>query len=115
MKYMLAFLYLFVGTICTVNADNNKTEDLNKSAEHNTTLSKEKKESNRTQTSSALTEKQIREQMERENKYAKEQKFYQGKEYDLKAVEVNPDSLDHIPVIEPDYDFDITDVYRDDI
>jgi len=53
--------------------------------------------------------------MERENKYAKEQKFYQGNEYDLKAVEVNPDSLDHIPVIEPDYDFDITDVYRDDI
>jgi len=33
MKYMLAFLSLFAGTICIVNADNNKTEDLNKSAD----------------------------------------------------------------------------------
>ncbi len=61
-----------------------------------------------------LKEKQIREQMEREKKYAKEQRFYQGKEYDLKSQEVDPDTLDDVPDIKPDYDFDITDVYRDD-
>ncbi len=53
--------------------------------------------------------------MEREEKYAKEQSFAQGDDYDLKAVEVNKDSLDSVPLLEPDYDFDITDVYRDDL
>jgi len=38
-------------------------------------------------------EKEIRKQMEREKKYAKEQTFYQGKDYDLKSFEVNSDSL----------------------
>jgi predicted esterase YcpF (UPF0227 family) len=53
--------------------------------------------------------------MKLEEKYAKEQKFYQGNNYDLKSKEINQKSLDNLPVIEPDYDFDITDVYRDDI
>ena len=57
----------------------------------------------------------IKKQMELEKKYAKEQKFYQGDAYDLKSHEVDPDTLSDIKVIEPDYDFDITDVYRDDI
>ena len=43
------------------------------------------------------------------------QRFYQGDEYDLKAHEVDPASLPDVPLLEPDYDFDITDVYRDDI
>jgi predicted esterase YcpF (UPF0227 family) len=64
---------------------------------------------------SNLTQKQIEEQMKLEEKFAKEQKFYQGSEYDLKSKEINQKSLDNIPAIEPDYDFDITDVYRDDI
>ncbi len=59
-------------------------------------------------------DKHIKEQMEREKKYAKEQKFYNSDEYNFSAVEVDPKSLDKIPVIEPEYDFDITDVYRDD-
>ena len=64
---------------------------------------------------SAATQKHIQEQLKREQKYAKEQKFYQGKEYNLSEHQVTKDQLDAVPVIEPDYDFDITDVYRDDI
>ncbi len=63
----------------------------------------------------ALLEQKVKEQMEREKKYAKEQKFYQGDDYNLSEHEVDPKTLKDIPVIEPDYDFDITDVYRDDI
>jgi len=82
--------------------------------EHNATTPPLAKELNATQKQKLLEEK-IKEQMEREKKYAKEQKFYQGDAYDLKAHEVDPNSLPDVPAIEPDYDFDITDVYRDDI
>jgi hypothetical protein len=60
-------------------------------------------------------EKQIQAQIEREKKYAKEQTFYKGKDYNLSEKQVDPKTLKNIPKIEPDYDFDITDVYRDDI
>jgi cell division protein FtsX len=73
----------------------------------------QKKENNATK--QKIIEEKIKEQMKREEKYAKEQRFYQGDEYDLKAHEVDPNSLPDVPVIEPEYDFDITDVYRDDI
>jgi hypothetical protein len=63
----------------------------------------------------ALKAKHVKEQMEREKKFAKEQKFYQGKEYDLSAEKVDPKDLDSVPEIEPENDFDMTDVYRDDI
>ena len=59
--------------------------------------------------------KHLKEQIEKEKKYAQEQKFYQGDEYDLKGAEVDKSTVDKVPKIEPDYDFDITDVYRDDI
>ena len=62
-----------------------------------------------------LKQKHLKEQMQREKKYAHEQKFYQGKEYDLSEQKVDPKDLDSIPVIEPENDFDMTDVYRDDI
>jgi hypothetical protein len=97
-------------------AETNNTKENNISVEHdNNSKTVEKKDTNKTVSKSKLTDEQVKEQMEREKKYAKEMKFYQGDEYDLKAVEVNQKSLDHIPVIEPDYDFDITDVYRDDL
>ncbi len=91
-------------------------------AESNTTQPKkqnkpvEQKEQNKTKKSAKeILEAQVKAQIEREKKYAKEQKFYQGDEYDLKAHEVDPNALSDVPVIEPDDDFDITDVYRDDI
>jgi hypothetical protein len=97
-------------------AENNHTKESNITSEHNNSkVEKQNNDTNKTKSKSELTEQQVKEQMEREKKYAKEMKFYQGDEYDLKAVEVNEKSLENIPMIEPDYDFDITDVYRDDI
>ena len=62
-----------------------------------------------------LKQKHLKEQMQREKKYADEQKFYQADEYDFSEQEVDPKDLDSIPTIEPENDFDMTDVYRDDI
>jgi len=125
------FLALFVLTSLTLalHAENNESNRTKVTAEHNTSKKEVKKEAKKETSKKAASKKetskkptqeeleaqQVKEQMEREQKYAKEQKFYQGDEYDLKAVEVNQKSLESLPVIEPDYDFDITDVYRDDI
>jgi len=84
-------------------------------AETNATSKSSIKQKESNTSKSERLKKQLKEQMEREKKYAKEQKFYQGDAYDLKSHEVNPNSLPDVPIIEPDYDFDITDVYRDDI
>jgi len=57
---------------------------------------------------------EIEKQMEKEKKYAKEQAFYQGEDYDLKSYEIDPDSLPDVPSLEPDYDFDMSEgVYTD--
>ncbi len=59
-------------------------------------------------------QEQLKKQMEKEQKYAKEQTFYHGKAYDLKSFEVDPDSLPDVPSIKPDYDFDMSEgVYSD--
>ncbi len=83
------------------------TADQNKTVEQNST----KAETN----STSNIDKNLKKQMELEKKYEKEQKFYQGDEYDLKSKEIDKSSLDSIDIIEPEYDFDITDLYRDDI
>ncbi len=72
-------------------------------------------ESLKVEKKSDVVQKHVQEQMQREQKYAKEQKFYQGKDYNLSAVEVDQSDLDSIPTIEPENDFDMSDVYRDDI
>ena len=56
-------------------------------------------------------EKQIKKEMENEKKYAKEQTFYSTENYDFKGAEVNKDSLDSVPELEPQYDFDMDSVY----
>ena len=100
---------IFLGSllIISLHAETNSTQ------ESNATL--KKSDSNKTQMTKTLTEKQVKEQMAREKEYAQSQSFVQGDDYDLKAVEVNLKSLENIPSIEPDYDFDMTDVYRDDL
>ncbi len=61
-----------------------------------------------------LTKKHLKEQMEREKKYSREQKFYGPKDYDFKGVEVSPESVKKIKAIEPEYDFDMDEgVYSD--
>ena len=75
--------------------------------------SNENNESNSSKKESKI-EEQIKKQMEKEQKYAKEQKFYQGAGYDTKSHEVDPNSLPDVPTFEPDYDFDMSEgVYSD--
>jgi len=59
----------------------------------------------------ARADKQLKKEMENEKKYAKEQVFYSEENYDFKGAEVNKDSLDSVPVLEPEYDFDMDSVY----
>ena len=56
------------------------------------------------------SEANIKAQMLREQKYAKEQKFYMGDEYDLSGAEVDPKAVKHTPELEVD-DLDMDDVY----
>jgi len=58
-----------------------------------------------------LTEEALKKAIEDEKRFANEQKFYQGSEYDLKSKEINEDSLKNIEIIEPENDFDMDDVY----
>ena len=77
------------------------------------TLLADSNDTNRSKEKSKITT-EIEKQMEKEKKYAKEKAFYQGKEYDLKSYEIDPDSLPDVPSLEPDDDFDMSEgVYTD--
>ncbi len=58
------------------------------------------------------TTKHIEQQIEKEIKYSKEQKFYGEDEYDFEGAKVDENTLKQIPP-QPDYndDFDMTNVY----
>jgi hypothetical protein len=62
-----------------------------------------------------LTKEQIelQKQIDREKAFARDGTFLKGEDYDLSYAEVNSSNLDNIPIIEPDYDFDMDDVYSD--
>ncbi len=113
-KLFSASLFLMTLTFF-LHAENNDTNKTTSNTEHNNSVKQKKSDSNKTTSSTDITKKQVQEQMKREEKYAKEQIFYQGDDYDLSQHDVNEDSLDSVPLLEPDYDFDITDVYRDDL
>ncbi len=83
--------------------------ETNSSKDNNSTLSQEK-DMNITSKKEKIN-KQLKAQMEKEKKFAKEKTFYQGKDYNLSEHEVDPESLNAIPLIEPDYDFNMDDVY----
>ncbi len=53
---------------------------------------------------------QLKADMDKEAKYAREQTFYNQDNYNFKGAEVNRDSLDSVPEIEVD-DFDMDSVY----
>jgi len=103
MKNFLLSLLLIAVTALSLPAEQNRSVE---SVDGNHTDGHSSTKMNR-------IEAQVREQMEREKKYAKEQRFYQGSDYNLSSHEVDPASLSSVPVIEPDYDFDIDDVYND--
>ena len=73
----------------------------------------ESNDTNRSQDKSKINA-EIKKQIEKEKKYAKEKTFYQGKDYDLKSYEIDPDSLPDVPSLEPDDEFDMSEgVYTD--
>ena len=61
------------------------------------------------------SQKHIEEQIAKEKQYAKEKTFYHGKDYNLSATQIDEDTVNSVPLIKPEDDFDMTDVYRDDI
>jgi len=110
MKKLFISTLLIASSVMVVYAqDQNQSNiDQNSTQEHNVTKQVVTADTNSSQSNAQL---ELEKQMEREKKYAKEQRFYQGSEYDLSSFEVNKNSLDSIPLIEPDYDFDMDDVY----
>lgn len=76
-------------------------------AENNESVEADTNSSTQTQ----RAEKQLEKQMKREAKFAQEQTFYKGENHDLGYAEINKESIDSVPLIEPDYDFDMDDVY----
>lgn len=105
MKKTVVFILSICFGLVFLHAENNQSIQNTKEekpSDSNQSIKKEK------------VEKQVQEQMKREEKYAKEQKFYQGSDYNLSAFEVEEDSLPDVPALEPDYDFDMsTGVYTD--
>jgi len=97
----------------SLHAENNDSNRTDQNTEHNRSIAKEQKKTDSNKTK--LIDKHVKEQMEREKEYAQKQSFAQGDDYDLSAHEVDPNALPDVPVIEPDYDFEIDDVYRDDL
>jgi len=57
-----------------------------------------------------IIQKNIKEQMKKEQKYAKEQTFYTEDNYDFKGAEVNPESVKMLHPLEVN-DMDMDDVY----
>ena len=55
--------------------------------------------------------KHVKEELRLEEHYSKTQAFEQGKDYNLSIHKVDPKDLETIPVIEPEYDFNMDDVY----
>jgi len=90
---LITFVSISLGAESNISREINSTVNV----ENNSTLTK--------------AEKQLKEQIKKEQKFAKEQRFYQGDEYDLSVHEVDLSTLDSIPLIEPDYDFNMDDVY----
>jgi len=115
-KYSLLLLsFLLLGSNMYADQNRSNAPQKNQNGQRKSSDTPRQNENNSTDDKKQKIAEKIKEQMELEKKYAKEQKFYQGDAYDLKAHEVDPNSLPDVPTIEPDYDFDITDVYRDDI
>jgi len=86
---LIIFLIITILSSYTLNAENNR--------------------------SNSIVQKHIEEQMKKEQQYAKERAFHQGKDYNLDDTKVDPDTVNSVPLIKPEDDFDMSDVYRDDI
>lgn len=54
---------------------------------------------------------QIKIEMQKEKQHAADGVFHGTDTYDFKGAEVNKDSLESVPELEPQYDFDMNNVY----
>jgi len=111
MKKLFLSALLISSLTVALNAENNDSTKTKSNTENNASTKAKENAENNDSVKAKRAEKQIQEQIKREEKYAKEKTFYQGRDYDLSALEVDPNSLEAIPDIEPDYDFDMDDVY----
>ena len=105
------FMFLFF-PLLVMALESNTTEN-NQSLESNSSIKSDKNESKSelNLTKEELIQKALEEQIEREKKYQREQKFYMGKDYNLDEKKVDKKILQHIEPIEPEYDFNMDDVY----
>jgi len=105
MKKLFISSLLLSSLTLNLFADTNTTES---NTTHESTL-----ETNSTDVNATTTkiEKALEKQMKKEAKFAEEQRFYQGDEYDLSSFEIDSSSLDSVPLIEPEYDFSMDHVY----
>ena len=94
-------LFLISILMLYATASNNTTQ------EANITINTKKDNNN------SLLEENVKKMIEKEKKYKIEQKFYMGDDYNLTEHEVDKKTLEKVPLIEPEYDFDITDLYAD--
>ena len=111
MNKLFLSVILIASCMVSLNAENNDSIKAKSNAENNASTKAKENAENNDSVKAKRAEEQIQEQMKREEKYAKEQTFYQGKNYDLSELEVDPKSLEAIPEIEPEYDFNMDDVY----
>ena len=101
MNRVLKLVILISFISISLSAENNSSIETNiTTIEQNSTVTREE-----------ITKKHLAEQIAKEKKFAKEQKFYQGDEYNLSTHEIDEKSLDSINVIEPEYDFSMDHVY----
>ncbi len=85
---------------CLLFAENNATSvESNKTKESNSTK--------KTQHHKSKLEENLAKAIAKEKKFQKEQKFYQGEDYNLSEKEIDPSSLEKIKPIEPDYDYEM--------
>jgi len=106
MLRMVSIFSLFFALL--IGAETNTTGvDLNKSEANATN------ELNITKNNNSLADKNLQKAIEAEKKFEKEQKFYMGDDYDLNQHKVDKETVEKVKEIEPEYDFDITDVYAD--
>ncbi len=105
-------LFILPLFILSLYAENNSSHENNISSESNLTIVSDKNITSELNSSKVnKIEEQLKKQIEREKKFAKEQTFYQGDDYDLDYAKVNQETIDSVPLLEPDYDFNMDDVY----
>ena len=84
MKPFMIFVILSLASMLVYSSENNSTREDN------------------------TTKEAVNKAIEKEKKYAKEKRFYNEDEYDFKGAQIDPETLEKVPLLEPDDDFDMS-------